>query len=117
MADDWFYETTIRLHREGEGAPYTGLKPAGLNEGPVVPRAERAIETGEAIGFVIDTIEKDLKRRFHHVLEMKNYQVNDVDAGRDYVKAFIDYVVWSHHLWAYVAEGGGHDKHGGGHPK
>ena len=35
-ADDWFFETAIRLHRAGEGAPYTGMKPAGLDEGPVV---------------------------------------------------------------------------------
>jgi len=46
VADDWFFETAIRLHRAGEGAPYTGMKPAGLSEGPVVPRAEKAIETG-----------------------------------------------------------------------
>jgi hypothetical protein len=37
LADYWFFETTVRLHREGEGAPYTGLKPAGLDWGPVVP--------------------------------------------------------------------------------
>ena len=113
VADDWFFETAIRLHRAGEGAPYTGLKPSGLDEGPVVPRAERAIETGdakEAIDFILNTIEKDLKKRFHHVQEKKNYDVNDVDAGRAYVHAFINYVVWSHHLWAYVTEGGGHDE-------
>src|SRR5512136_2790542 len=45
LADDWFFETAIRLHRAGEGAPYTGMKPAGLEEGPVVPQAEKAIET------------------------------------------------------------------------
>jgi len=28
LADYWFLETAVRLHREGEGAPYTGLKPA-----------------------------------------------------------------------------------------
>jgi len=47
VADDWFFENTIRLHRAGEGAPYTGMKPAGLSEGPVVLRTEKAIETGD----------------------------------------------------------------------
>lgn len=59
VADLWFFETAVRLHREGEGAPYTGLKPAGLDWGPVVPRAEADIEKGdpnETIGF--------LKKRF-----------------------------------------------------
>ncbi len=40
LADRWFFETAVRLHREGEGAPYSGLKPAGLDWGPVVPKAD-----------------------------------------------------------------------------
>ena len=40
----WFFETAVRLHRKGEGAPYTGLKPAGLDWNPVVPRAGKDIE-------------------------------------------------------------------------
>lgn len=109
IAEDWFFETAVRLHRAGEGAPYAGLKPSGLSEGPVVPRAEKSIETGngkDAIGFILDTVEEDLQRRFNHVLETKNYDVNDVEAGRAFVAAFIDYVVWSHHLFMYVKEGG-----------
>jgi len=54
VTDDWFFENAIRLHRAGEGAAYTGMKPAGLSEGLVLPRAEQAIETGdpgETIGF------------------------------------------------------------------
>ena len=40
VADRLFYETVVRIHRAGEGAPYTGLKPAGLSVGPVIPLAE-----------------------------------------------------------------------------
>lgn len=111
VADDWFFETAVRLHRAGEGAAYAGLKPAGLDEGPVVPRAEKAIETGnakDAVGFVVKTVEEDLQKRFRHALEKKNYDVNDVEAGREFVAAFIGYVVWSHHLFAYVKDGGEH---------
>ena len=46
LADRAFIETTVRLHRAGEGAIYTGLKPAGIDYGPAIPAAERAIETG-----------------------------------------------------------------------
>jgi hypothetical protein len=59
VADYWLYETVVRLHREGEGAAYTGLKPAGLDWGPVVPRAEKAIEKGspeEVIDFMNHTV-------------------------------------------------------------
>ena len=49
VADIWFFETVVRLHRAGEGASYTGLKPAGLDEGPIVPRVEKAVETGDQV--------------------------------------------------------------------
>jgi hypothetical protein len=46
VADKHFFETVVRIHRSGEGAPFSGLKPAGLGHGPVVPVAEKAIEGG-----------------------------------------------------------------------
>lgn len=105
VADLWVLETAVRLHRAGEGAPYTGLKPAGLDEGPVVPKAEKAIETGdpkEVVDFINQTIEKELNRRFDLVYSKKNYDVNDVAAGREYIDAFIGFVVYSHHLYKKV---------------
>jgi len=113
VADDWFFETAIRLHRAGEGAPFTGLKPAGLDEGPVVPRAEKAIETGDAketIDFVLHTVEEELQHRFKHVISMKKYDENNVAAGREYVHAFINFVVYSHHLYTFVKGGEEHDE-------
>ena len=123
VADDWFFENAIRLHRAGEGAAYTGMKPAGLSEGPVVPKAEKAIETGnsqETIDFILGTVEDDLTRRFHHVMEKKTYDVNDVAAGREFIEAFIGWVVYSHHLYMSVKGAGGHgeqqaEKGGCGH--
>lgn len=42
----WFFaEIVVRLHRAGEGAPFTGLKPAGPDVGPIIPVAVRAIDT------------------------------------------------------------------------
>ena len=41
LADTYFFETLVRVHRAGEGAPYTGLKPAGLDPGPAGAFAER----------------------------------------------------------------------------
>ena len=41
LADRYFFETLVRIHRAGEGAPYTGLKPAGRDLGPAVPAAVR----------------------------------------------------------------------------
>ena len=49
LADRSFIETTVRLHRAGEGAGYTGLKPVGSDFGPAIPAAEQAIETGKPV--------------------------------------------------------------------
>jgi len=118
LADDWFFETVVRLHRAGEGAPYTGLKPAGLDEGPVVPRAEKAIAKGnpeEVISFILHVVEEDLQQRFKTVMEKARYDVNNVAAGRAYVKAYIGFVVHAHHLYAGMVGGGGHGEGKGGH--
>jgi hypothetical protein len=108
LADEWFFESVVRLHRTGEGAPFTGLKPSGLDWGPVVPRTENAIETNDAtdaIGFVLRTIEDDLQQRFKRTISTKYYEVNDVRAGRAVVQAYINFVVYSHHLYTRVTQG------------
>ncbi len=105
LADLWFFETAVRLHREGEGAPYTGLKPAGLDWGPVVPRAEKAIETGnanEVIDFITHTVQQELQEKFGHAMALKKYNENDVDAAREYVEAMLGFELYSHGLYTYV---------------
>lgn len=118
VADNWLFETAVRLHRAGEGAPYTGLKPAGLDEGPVVPRAERAIETGdpgELVHFILETVQEDLEHRFRRVKETKDHLPDDIRAGREYIHAFIGFVVYAHHLYEFVKAGGGHGERVGAH--
>jgi len=66
VADKHFFETVVRIHRAGEGAPFTGLKPAGLGHGPVVPVAEKAIEDGspeELVKLLTDTVEEQIRER------------------------------------------------------
>jgi hypothetical protein len=46
LADRFFFETAVRLHREGEGAPYTGLKEAA-DHGPALESAEAALVSGD----------------------------------------------------------------------
>jgi len=120
LADLWFFETAVRVHREGEGAAYTGLKPAGLDWGPVVPKADKAIEKGDAkevIRLLMHTVEEELQERFEHAMEKKKYDKDDVAAAREYVQAMLGFVLFSHHLYAYIKGGGEHgEKEGeGGH--
>jgi hypothetical protein len=115
LADFWFFETAVRLHREGEGAPYTGLKPEGLDWGPVVPRAEKAIEKGnpkEVIDFITHTVQKELEERFNRAMAKKNFDTNDVDAAREYVQAELGFVLYSHGLYSTITGRGEHGEEG-----
>jgi len=119
LADYWFFETVVRLHREGEGAPYTGLKPAGLDEGPVILLAEKGIEQGDAhevIHFIAHHVEHVLEEKYHAAIARKNYDINDVAAAREYVEAMLGVLLFSHHLYMVLENGAEHgDSEHSGH--
>jgi hypothetical protein len=95
LADRNFFETLVRLHRAGEGAAYSGLKPAGRDLGPAIPAADRAIETGQPAALealIVKDVRAGLSEAFTHVQAKRNYNPNDVVAGREYVKAYVEYI-------------------------
>jgi len=95
LADRAFFDTLVRVHRAGEGAPYTGLKPAGRDLGPAIPAADKALETGE-VGPLQDVLAEAVRHGLHEHFEalraLKQYDPNDVAAGRRYVQAYVEYV-------------------------
>jgi hypothetical protein len=102
VADRHFFETVVRVHRAGEGAPYTGLKPAGLDVGPVIPVAEKAIESGHAKvleDVLVTTVRDELARRFHHLGHLRAGADRGVDGARAYVEAMLGLQVWAHGLY------------------
>lgn len=107
IADQYFFETVVRIHRAGEGAPYTGLKPAGLDVGPVIPAAERAIESGsptELVRLLTETIRTEVTERLAHTMELKRHATHNVEAAREYVEAMLGLQVWSHKLYMTARE-------------
>lgn len=119
VADLWFFETVVRLHRAGEGAPYTRLKPAGLDWGPVLPKADKAIEKGdpeEVVRFMTRAVEHAIREKFDHAMELKGYRKGDVEGARAYTSAMLRFELFTHHLYATIT-GGGHGEaaEGGGH--
>lgn len=102
VADLHFFETVVRLHRAGEGAPYTGLKPAGLDHGPVIPIAERAIRTGSPeplVELLTSRVADEVRGRFARLMELAARTNGDLDANRSHVEAMLDLQVWSHRLY------------------
>lgn len=112
VADRYLFETLVRLHRAGEGAPYTGLKPAGRDLGPAIPAADRAVETGrtDALERLLATELRDgLHDAFAKVQATRKYDANDVEAGREYVKAYVEYIHFVERLHeAVTSEAAGH---------
>jgi hypothetical protein len=95
LADTFFFETVVRVHRAGEGAPFTGLKPAGTDLGPAVPAADKALETGsvDAVARLLtEDVRHGLEEQFKNVTSKKNFNKDDVAAGQRYVAAYVEYV-------------------------
>lgn len=112
LADRCFFETLVRLHRAGEGEPFTGLKPAGRDLGPVIPAVDRAVETGsaEALLKLFDGDARDeVAGLFREALRRKHYNPDDVEAGRAYVQAYVRLV---HHAEQLRAPGTRNAAHG-----
>jgi hypothetical protein len=102
LADRHFLETLVRIHRAAEGAPFTGLKPAGLDLGLAVPAADRALKTGsadEVVKLLVDAVSAGVRARFHTAAERQRFDPNDVAAGRRYVEAYVPYVHYVEQLW------------------
>lgn len=109
IADRYFFETLVRLHRAGEGEPYTGLK-----EGPPEPPialADRALDTGSAdelIKEVSGEIATELRRRFAAAVQARKHANDSVAAGREYVARYVE-------LMHYIE--GLHGAGGAAHPE
>ena len=108
LADRFFFETVVRLHRAGEGAPYTGLKPAGRDLGPAIPAADAALAARSLeplAKLMTDTAQDGLRAHFDRVVAAAEYDVDDVAAGRDYVRAYVEFVHYVERLHEAAATG------------
>lgn len=116
LADRFFFETVVRLHRQGEGATYTGLKPAGTPLDTAVAAADQALETGspEALLRLISTeVDHGLRERFARALAARRHAAESAALGRAYVAAYIEFVHYAERLRLNAGSSAGHD--GTGH--
>lgn len=113
LADLWFFETLVRMHREGEGVPYSGLKPAGTGTPDGIAAADRALARGSADALakgVAAHAAEALQARFAHVQELAKYDPADVAAGQAYVAAYVEYIHFVESLHR-VIHGGAPENH------
>ena len=93
LADMYFFETLVRLHRAGEGEPYTGLKTAEVE--PIVALSDQSLATGQIDELITELNKeagKNIKELFTVVLEKKKHANDSVEAGREYVTAYVTFM-------------------------
>jgi hypothetical protein len=115
LADMYFFETLVRIHRAGEGVAYTGLKPAETEADPGIAAADKALEDGsnkELIKHLTDAGAHGIDEQYKQAMAKKNYKKDDIDAGREYVEAYVRYIHYVERLFQAVespAEGHYHE--------
>jgi len=113
IVEKYFLETLVRLHREGEGAPYTGLKPAG-SASPIIVMADQAIASKEVntLTTKLDAhLNKVLGDKYNQVMEKSLKKDNSTAEGREYVRAYVEYTHFLEAIHAIIEGGGAHEGH------
>ncbi len=109
LADQYFLETLIRIHRAGEGAPYTGIKdePAG----PFVAMVDAALDTDSPdalIGKMSGHMAALVREKFTKAAEAKKDKDTSVEAGRRFVEAYVTYVHYVEGIHDAIMSAGAH---------
>jgi hypothetical protein len=109
LADQFFLQTLVRLHRAGEGEPFTGITKAAVD--PIVSLADGALASGSADD-MIEKINRHLARsieeKFQRVSEARENKDDSVAAGREFVAAYVSYVHYVAGVHDAIVAAGGH---------
>lgn len=101
LADRWFFETLVRIHREGEGAPFTGLKGEDFKVDEGISLADQSIETSSleaAEKALLAVVSSGLRERYAQVMKAREHADHNVDAGRQYVRAYVEFIHYTERL-------------------
>jgi hypothetical protein len=113
IVEKYFLETLVRLHRETEGAPYTGLKPAGTTK-KIVVMSDNAVyseNVDELVRRLNGHIEKVVREKYKNVADLYKVKDSSTEKGREFVKAYVDYTHTLEAIHSALEHGGGHAEH------
>lgn len=109
-----FFETLVCIHREGEGASFTGLKPAGEVE-PSIAMADKAIEDGsidKLVNSINQEVSSGIAKRFEEVVKKRKHKDESVEAGREFVEAYVEFIHYVERLYQNAMESAHHNETG-----
>ncbi|GAW68234.1 hypothetical protein GPEL0_01f4482 [Geoanaerobacter pelophilus] len=108
-----FFATLVKIHRAGEGAPFTGLKPAGAVE-PAVAEADKALASGSAdalVKLVTDDVTAGIKHRYERAAAAYKHKDESVAQGREFVEAYVEYTHYVEKLHMDATGKAAHGEH------
>lgn len=94
LADQYFFENLVRIHRAGEGAPYTGILPHETPIEPAIALADQSLESGSAdklVKAMAHHVEEGIRERFARAAAAKKHADESVAAGREFVEAYVEF--------------------------
>jgi hypothetical protein len=112
-AENQFFATLVKIHRAGEGASFTGLKPEGEVE-PAIAEADKALVSGSPdalIKMVTDDVAAGIKKRFDHAAATYKNKDESVEQGREFVGAYVEYTHYVERLHLDATVKGMHGGH------
>ncbi len=113
IVEKHFFETLVRLHRETEGAPYTGLKPAGTI-GKINQLSDQTLESkdiDDLLGKLDNHIGKVIREKYEKVAALDKVKDDTPKKGREYVEAYVDYTHTVEAVHNIVEQGDRHSAH------
>lgn len=111
IVEKHFFETLVRLHREAEGAPYTGLKPAGSTK-QIIQMTDHALQEGDIEGFIIkfdNSLSKVVREKYQKAAELYKVKDNSTEQGRAFVAAYVDYTHTIEAIHHFIVNGATHN--------
>ena len=112
LADMYFFETLVRIHRASEGAPYTGLTKGPAE--PIIAAVDKALEKGSVdhvVKHVTTEVAKGIRERFSKTAELRKHSEDSVSTGREYVEAYVELTHYVERLFNdAIGHSGAHGK-------
>ena len=112
-AEQTFFATLVKIHRAGEGAPFSGLKPAGAVE-PAVAEADKALVSGSPdalVKLVTEDVTAGIRKRYEHAAATYRHKDESVAQGREFVEAYVSFTHYVERLHQDATGQGAHGEH------
>lgn len=113
-AENQFFATLVKIHRAGEGAPFSGLKPAGEIE-PILLEADKSLESGSSdalINLMNSEVGAGIRKRFERAAAAYKHKDESVEKGREFVEAYVEYTHYVEKLHQNAKSESAHAEHG-----